>query len=148
LLWGIKMTDYYYSAKNNGFYPGDLKSDYESSLNGWPDDAVVVSESDHKKLLDGQSSGKVISSNSDGYPVLSDRPEPTQEELTAAAEMQRDELKSEATEKIILLQDAVDIGDVSDTEKESLIAWKKYRISLNRLDLSAAPDINWPAKPE
>lgn len=29
----------------------------------------------------------------------------------------------------------------------SLAAWKKYRVALNRLDLSAAPDITWPEKP-
>ena len=37
-----------------------------------------------------------------------------------------------------------------DLEQElaSLQAWKKFRVALNRLDLSAAPDIDWPAVPE
>ncbi|APJ74150.1 tail fiber assembly protein [Escherichia coli] len=28
-----------------------------------------------------------------------------------------------------------------------LEAWKKYRVLLNRVDTSIAPDIEWPASP-
>ncbi|ELJ6731449.1 tail fiber assembly protein, partial [Escherichia coli] len=28
-----------------------------------------------------------------------------------------------------------------------LEAWKKYRVLLNRVDTSVAPDIEWPAAP-
>ncbi|MFK9707658.1 tail fiber assembly protein, partial [Escherichia coli] len=35
------------------------------------------------------------------------------------------------------------------TEEETLLleAWKKYRVLLNRVDTSVAPDIEWPAVP-
>ncbi|EEV4001967.1 phage tail protein [Escherichia coli] len=35
------------------------------------------------------------------------------------------------------------------TEEETLLleAWKKYRVLLNRVDTSTAPDIEWPALP-
>ncbi|NJQ95837.1 tail fiber assembly protein, partial [Escherichia coli] len=35
------------------------------------------------------------------------------------------------------------------TEEETLLleAWKKYRVLLNRVDTSTAPDIEWPAVP-
>ncbi|EKH3656387.1 tail fiber assembly protein, partial [Escherichia coli] len=35
------------------------------------------------------------------------------------------------------------------TEEETslLVAWKKYRVLLNRVDTSRAPDIEWPASP-
>lgn len=36
----------------------------------------------------------------------------------------------------------------SEAEKASLIAWKKYRVLLNRADISKAPDIAWPESPQ
>ncbi|EPO1520873.1 tail fiber assembly protein, partial [Escherichia coli] len=35
------------------------------------------------------------------------------------------------------------------TEEEAslLTAWKKYRVLLNRIDTSTAPDIDWPTIP-
>lgn len=39
-----------------------------------------------------------------------------------------------ATEKIAPLQDAVDLGEATDDEKARLLAWKKYRVQVNRVD--------------
>ncbi|RJT28599.1 tail fiber assembly protein, partial [Rahnella woolbedingensis] len=64
------------------------------------------------------------------------------------AEQRKSVLLSQAAAAIAPLQDAVDIDDVTDAERVSLQAWKKFRVALNRLDLSAAPDIDWPAAPE
>jgi hypothetical protein len=64
------------------------------------------------------------------------------------AEQHKNALLSQATAAIAPLQDAVDIDDVTDAERERLKAWKTFRVALNRLDLSAAPDIDWPAVPE
>jgi len=64
------------------------------------------------------------------------------------AEQRKNALLSQATAAIAPLQDAVDIDDVTDAERERLKAWKTFRVALNRLDLSAAPDIDWPAVPE
>ncbi|HAO0745037.1 TPA: tail fiber assembly protein, partial [Escherichia coli] len=35
------------------------------------------------------------------------------------------------------------------TEEETLLleVWKKYRVLLNRVDTSTAPDIEWPTNP-
>ncbi|MCM2447625.1 tail fiber assembly protein [Rahnella sp. CG8] len=64
------------------------------------------------------------------------------------AEQRKSALLSQAAVAIAPLQDAVDIDDVTDAERERLKAWKTFRVALNRLDLSAAPDIDWPAVPE
>lgn len=64
------------------------------------------------------------------------------------AAQQKSTLLSHAAAAIAPLQDAVDVDDATDEELASLKAWKKYRVALNRLDLSAAPDIDWPAVPE
>ncbi|MGQ5917529.1 tail fiber assembly protein [Serratia sp. IR-2025] len=54
---------------------------------------------------------------------------------------------AEATARIQILQDAIDFGESTGDEKESIIGWKKYRIALSRIDLSAAPNIYWPSEP-
>ncbi|WP_422527227.1 tail fiber assembly protein [Serratia fonticola] len=32
--------------------------------------------------------------------------------------------------------------------KRSLLAWKRYRVLINRVDAEAAPDMDWPPVPE
>ncbi|EON9774816.1 tail fiber assembly protein, partial [Escherichia coli] len=46
------------------------------------------------------------------------------------------------------LQDAVDLEIATEEETSLLEAWKKYRVLLNRVDTSTAPDIEWPVIPE
>lgn len=64
---------------------------------------------------------------------------------TAAAEVKKEALLSEASKVIMHLQDRIDTG--MEAESETLIKWKKYRIALYLLDVSAAPDIDWPDPP-
>ncbi|MDE9566114.1 tail fiber assembly protein [Xenorhabdus bovienii] len=64
------------------------------------------------------------------------------------AEYQKQNLMTEARDKILPLQDAVDLGMATDSEQITLTAWKKYRVILNRIDCSTAPDIDWPKLPE
>ncbi|HHA1670046.1 TPA: tail fiber assembly protein [Enterobacter roggenkampii] len=60
----------------------------------------------------------------------------------------KNQLLAEAAQAIDPLQDAFELGISTEREKASLIAWKKYRVELNRVDTSRAPDITWPEKPE
>ncbi|MDT4620715.1 tail fiber assembly protein, partial [Escherichia coli] len=46
------------------------------------------------------------------------------------------------------LQDAVDLEIATEEETLLLEAWKKYRVLLNRVDTSTAPDIEWPEEPD
>lgn len=68
-------------------------------------------------------------------------------EHVSQAETQRESSMALAAAAIAPLQDAVDIGDATDEERASLQEWKKYRVALNRLDLTAAPDVQWPEVP-
>ncbi|ELP23337.1 Tail fiber assembly protein [Pantoea agglomerans 299R] len=54
----------------------------------------------------------------------------------------------EANRTITPLQDAVDISIATDEELTRLAAWKRYRVMLSRTDITTAPDISWPDKPE
>ncbi|QKJ05458.1 tail fiber assembly protein [Yersinia bercovieri] len=64
------------------------------------------------------------------------------------AEEKKTRLLNAAAAKIAPLQDAVDTGMATDDDKEQLTAWKTYRVLLNRIDTSKAPDIEFPQPPE
>lgn len=64
------------------------------------------------------------------------------------AEKQKSALLAEAQSTISLWQTELQLGIISDDDKASLIAWMKYIQALNAVDTSAAPDIDWPVKPE
>ncbi|MFV7476904.1 tail fiber assembly protein [Enterobacter pseudoroggenkampii] len=71
----------------------------------------------------------------------------TQDEEIQQAKTRKSELLVEASDIIAPLQDASDLGIVTDEEAASLLLWKRYRVMLNRLDLSTAPAIDWPERP-
>ncbi|HBT9229762.1 TPA: tail fiber assembly protein [Klebsiella pneumoniae] len=53
----------------------------------------------------------------------------------------------EANAKIAPLNDAIELGIQTEEEITKLAEWKKYRVALNRIDTSTAPDIVWPEIP-
>ncbi|EEH9025974.1 tail fiber assembly protein [Salmonella enterica subsp. enterica serovar Newport] len=60
------------------------------------------------------------------------------------AEGTKNRLLQIASEKIAPLQDAVDLDEATDKEKASLLAWRKYRVLVNRVDTSSPI---WPEIP-
>lgn len=131
----------YYSRSTGGFY---VRSIHGEDI---PNDAVAITAEDHAALLDGQSQGKKISADGNGCPILIDPPQPTDDELSKAAVAFRDALLAQAAIGIVPLQDAVDLGIATVEEESGLLEWKRYRVALNRLDLSVHP-VAWPTKPE
>ncbi|WP_162208246.1 tail fiber assembly protein, partial [Yersinia pekkanenii] len=75
-------------------------------------------------------------------------PPPTHAELILLAQHKKAELIAEAAEVIDPMRDAKD-GDYIDAEDvPRLTAWQKYRYALTKVDVSKAPDIEWPVAPE
>lgn len=62
----------------------------------------------------------------------------------AQAEAERDRRMVEMTARIDWLEAAQKDGDISTEEETELAALRASRTKLRRLDLSSAPDINWP----
>ncbi|WP_294884411.1 tail fiber assembly protein [uncultured Gilliamella sp.] len=60
--------------------------------------------------------------------------------------MLKNSLLNEANENISILQDAIDLNMSEDGDEEKLKAWKKYRILINRIDVSNIPLV-FPEKP-
>lgn len=73
---------------------------------------------------------------------------PNAEYLLKNAELLRNNLLAEAESRIKLLERVVRLGVATDAEKSSLEAWELYSIALSRLDISSAPDIDWPQVPQ
>lgn len=69
-------------------------------------------------------------------------------DYAAVAQRQKMELMSQANNVIATLQDAVELDMATEKEGKSLLEWKKYRVLLNRIDTSNAPDIEWPSVPD
>lgn len=134
-------AQYYYSLSLNGFYLSGVSSVI-------PDDAIELSDEYYHALFAGQDAGKLITVNDDGMPILVDQPAPTKEQFIARAESKKTALMAEATVKIAPLEDIIEFDTPTVEEVNMLTALKKYRISLNRIDTSKAPDIDWPSTPE
>lgn len=80
----------------------------------------------------------------DGFFTPPPAPKIPIEYLVAQAEQQKGHLISEASQSISILEDAIYLDMATEDEKARLTVWKKYRVLLNRLDTSTAPDIKWP----
>lgn len=60
----------FYSKSTGGFYDTAVHGD------NIPDDAVAITHEQHQALIDGQSAGKVIAADANGFPILQDPPPP------------------------------------------------------------------------
>lgn len=129
-----------YSPSNNAFYDTTINKVI-------PDDAVDITETEWADLLAGQARGKAITCGPNLQPCLTEQPAPTTEELIILAESRRSMLRAEADIAIQPLQDANDLGIATEDEASQLIAWKKYRVMLMRVNMEDAENIMWPEQP-
>ncbi|MBS9422502.1 tail fiber assembly protein [Photorhabdus caribbeanensis] len=138
--------NYVFSALNKAFYPLSLQQDYIEA-GSWPNDSISVTDDIFNEFSGIPPIGKILSSGEDGLPCWEDIPPPTKEELISIAESQRTQFISHANEKITPLSDAEELDIATDGEMLLLKEWKKYRVMLNRVDTSKAPEIDWPTPP-
>ncbi|HIC7814046.1 TPA: tail fiber assembly protein [Enterobacter ludwigii] len=137
---------YVYCPITRAFYNDTLEADYRSA-GTWPDDYVKVIDEDYDSFMAGQTEGKVIVSDKNGYPVLAEPPAPTHEDRVALAHSQKTSLMQAANNIITPLEDASELGIATEEEAAALLRWKRYRVMLNRVDVTTAPDIEWPERP-
>lgn len=138
---------------------------YDARYPTLPADAVEVSDEEHMRLITGMNDGeRRVYVGFDGQFALSDR-KPSQLHTwdednnewhisdedaagirTVDAERKKSELRTTADAEISWRQDAVDAGIATEGEETALAAWKKYRVLLMRVDISA-DEIAWPELP-
>ncbi len=110
----------------------------------WPVDCSVA-EIENKKVPDGFDVG-AGEWMFDGKKITPR--ELSRAEIETRAQAQKTRLMNAATTAISTLQDSVDLGMATADESALLPVWKTYRVLLNRVDTTAAPDIEWPEVPD
>ncbi|WP_313654789.1 tail fiber assembly protein [Pantoea sp.] len=71
-----------------------------------------------------------------------------QQSLTDAAASEKAARVSEANDITQAWQTQLLLGIITDEDKAMLTAWMKYVQAVQATDVSGAPDISWPAKPQ
>lgn len=124
---------YFYSKTTGGFYTHDINGD------NIPSDAVEVLTDDYVSLLQGQSAGQIIVANANGYPVLTNPPEPTPEE-------KKERCKVEASRRL----QETDYTQAQDVRAalSNVSEFDEYRATVRSLWLLPVPDPVFPDKPE
>jgi hypothetical protein len=123
-----------------------MKSDYIAA-GTWPDDGVEVDENVFIEFRRTPPEGKVLGSDSNHFPCWVDAPPESEESIINRNSRKKESLLEDARKVIDPLQDAVDLDMATDEEKSKLRSWKKYRVLLNRVDISTAKEIEWPNIP-
>lgn len=141
------MDDYYFSAANNFFYAGSIQSVYEE--NGtWPDDAKKVKDVVVEEFMrNNPPSGMVRAVGKSGNPIWKKAPAPTATEIAEQMAVTKQALAKVAEARIAVLQDAADLGMGTDAEATELTEWRKYRVLLSRVDVTASK-VTWPEVPQ
>lgn len=135
---------YFYG--NNSFYPTVMQDAYMAS-GAWPETGVYCDEDVFSVYAGEPPSGKLRGTDAKGMPCWIDAPAPTQGQLVAQAEAMRDQLISTAKHTISVWQSELQLGIISDEDKESLIEWIVYIKDVRAVKAEDAPDIEWPEKP-
>lgn len=134
---------YKYSKSTNGFYVQDIHG------GNIPDDAVDVSDEVHAEIIKGQSEGKVITADGNGYPILVDPPAPTQDQLSAQARSDRDTKLAATNWLVERHREEQETGTTTLTAQQyaDLLA---YRQALRDVPQQTGfpESIQWPAIPE
>ncbi|AWQ18491.1 tail fiber assembly protein [Pantoea ananatis] len=138
-----------YSARQNLFYALMFKDDYVKA-GSWPDDAVEVEESVSDEFNSNPPEGKMRVADSKGNPSWADVPPPSKEELINTATSKQTGLIQEANAFMNNRQwpgKAV-LGRLKGDDLAAYNKWLDYLDALYATDLSKAPDVSWPAKPD
>ena len=89
--------------------------------------------------------GSTFTVSDAGVVTIIPAPEPTQEQRIAQAELHKQFLLDEATQRITIWQTKLLMGrKLTDNESSSLNAWMDYIDAVTAVDTSTAPDIVWP----
>lgn len=121
---------FYFSAEKTAFYNIAIVSQIPSGM-------VEISDKAYHDLLEGQSNGKRITSDSNGYPILV-------EHESHSVEYQWDTIKQKRN-SLLAETDWTQLLDVSQTVSE---LYKPYRQALRDITTQSDPfNIIWPIKP-
>lgn len=124
----------YYSKKEGGFFADEIHIDI-------PADAVEISETRYRSLLNGMAQGRAIVTGANGLPRLGDQPAASAPELAAEARSRRDRMLADSDKY-------VSVADFPISEPKRA-EWVAYRALLRSItEQPAFPHaIEWPEVP-
>lgn len=137
---------YGYSAKTNIFYVLEDQEAYESN-NNWPDDVQPVELDNWEEYCKQPPLGKIRGADAAGLPCWMDAPPLSHPECVLEATRKKNRLITQAGIAIAPLQDAADLEMATQEESTQLLAWRRYRVQLNRIDVDQGNAIIWPEVP-
>jgi len=103
-----------------------------------PKGARLIEVDQYQALLDGQSVGKVIAADADGYPMLTDPPPPTVEQLAELERKWRDGELLATDQMVSRHRDELEDGAATTLTTEQYTELQRYRRALR----------NWPENGE
>ena len=121
----------FYSKSTNGFYNSEINGE------NIPLDAIEISYDYYQELLDGQSHGKIIEPDKNGYPILVNPPAPEPIEIKTVSMRQ--------CRLALLQEELLDDVEALITTREQHIWWdystqvEKY----NPITQQIASALNW-----
>ena len=128
----------FYSKTTGGFYA--------TAINGEniPADADEITSEQHSALIEGQSNGKVITSDENGFPILVD-PVITPEQIASIERAWRDSELDRADIELNKVQDGDPraVGSVAGWReyRKALRAWPEHKDFPNKEKRPASPDV-------
>ncbi|HAT3689742.1 tail fiber assembly protein [Citrobacter freundii] len=136
---------YVWSAINNAFFEKDQLERFISA--GWLlNDIVDVGDELFNEFVNPPT-GKVRVAKK-GFPAWADIPQPSQEELIAYAEQQKQQRIDEALQSVSVIQLKLQAGrKLTGEEALRLNQTLDYIDEVEATDTSTAPDISWPVRP-
>ena len=111
----------YYSSNPRGFYFDHMHGD------NIPEGAKEITSEQHQTLIDGQSQGKIIREDADGYPVLIEPPPLTPEEVAAIERNWRDAKLAATDGDVTRHRDEVEEGLATTLTAEQYRDLQAYR---------------------
>lgn len=133
---------YYYDSATKAFFSSEFPGTI--TANGFTPETLTEISLDDYEAWFNPPVGK-SSTWEDGKPVLIDTPGV---DYVAVAEQTRQALQAESQQATYSLNLKLMMGrTLTDAEKATVNAWLDYSDALLALDLSTAPDIEWPQKP-
>lgn len=125
---------FYFSAERVAFYNAPSNTTTVPTPAGF----VKITDAAYHELMYGQSNGKKIASDENGYPILIEREKPSIEYQWEIVKQRRD---------VLLLE--TDWTQLPDVPIETTEKYKSYRQQLRDITLQPDPfNIVWPIKPE
>jgi len=140
--------NYLYSGSVNAFFPYSMQSDYEAS-GTWPASGVDVEEDVFSEFTAPAPAGRQRGADDKGYPVWLDIPPLTQEQVTEQAEIEKQSKIDNANAYMNSKQwpGKAAIGRLKGDELAQYNLWLDYLDALEAVDVTTAPDIDWPIPP-